>query len=228
MTSPASLGQSGREPGCPPMVPRDAGTRGWYRGESWPSTTETQYHLRRHDRPADVVHEPRSSDAGYRLTGARRAVAALDRRPDGPLHGRRPRRRRQGPRGSGSVGRRSSGRSTSWPSCGVVERIDLPTGEHAYVACEPVHHHHVVCSGCGPAADVDDAGCGPCVRDVARRTGYRVDDHRLELFGAVPGLPARSGDRLMPLAALAVSLGGVRVGASPAAGSRCARSATSG
>ena len=65
----------------------------------------------------------------------------------------------------------------------LVERIDLPTGEHAYVACEPSHHHHVVCSGCGRSEDIDDAGLRAVVRDIARRTGYRIDDHRLELFG---------------------------------------------
>ncbi|MGK2851509.1 MAG: Fur family transcriptional regulator [Candidatus Limnocylindrales bacterium] len=65
----------------------------------------------------------------------------------------------------------------------LVERIDLPSGEHAYVACEPSHHHHVVCSGCGRSQDIDDAGLRAVVRDVARRTGFRIDDHRLELFG---------------------------------------------
>jgi Fe2+ or Zn2+ uptake regulation protein len=69
---------------------------------------------------------------------------------------------------------------------GLVERIDLPTGEHAYVACEPRHHHHVVCSGCGRTDDIDDAGLRSVVRDVARRTGYEIDDHRLELFGRCP------------------------------------------
>ncbi len=69
---------------------------------------------------------------------------------------------------------------------GAVERIDLPTGEHAYLACEPVHHHHVVCSRCGQSRDIDDAGLRRVVSDVARRTGYRIDDHRLELFGLCP------------------------------------------
>lgn len=68
----------------------------------------------------------------------------------------------------------------------LVERIDLPSGEHAYVACEPSHHHHVVCSRCGHSHDIDDAGLRAVVRDVARRTGYRIDDHRLELFGLCP------------------------------------------
>lgn len=73
----------------------------------------------------------------------------------------------------------------------LVERIDLPSGEHAYVACEPAHHHHVVCSGCGRSDDIDDAGMRAVVREVARRTGYRVDDHRLELFGLCPDCQAR-------------------------------------
>ena len=30
---------------------------------------------------------------------------------------------------------------------GVIERIDLPSGDHAYVACEPAHHHHVAQRG---------------------------------------------------------------------------------
>ena len=68
----------------------------------------------------------------------------------------------------------------------VIERLDLPTGEHAYVACRPAHHHHLVCSGCGRTVDVDDSGLRGVVSEIARRTGFRVDDHRLELFGQCP------------------------------------------
>ena len=73
---------------------------------------------------------------------------------------------------------------------GRLERIDLPSGEHAYVACEPTHHHHLVCSRCGRGVDIGDAGLRTLVREVARRTGYRVDDHRLELFGLCPDCQA--------------------------------------
>jgi Fur family ferric uptake transcriptional regulator len=69
---------------------------------------------------------------------------------------------------------------------GAVERLDLPSGEHAYVGCEPAHHHHVVCSKCGRATEIADVGLRPILREVARQTGYRVDDHRLELFGLCP------------------------------------------
>lgn len=73
---------------------------------------------------------------------------------------------------------------------GLVERLDLPTGEHAYVACEPTHHHHVVCSRCGRSAEVGDVGVSAFADEVARRTGYRIDAHRLELFGLCPACAA--------------------------------------
>lgn len=68
----------------------------------------------------------------------------------------------------------------------LVERIDLPSGEHAYVACEPAHHHHVVCSACGRTDDIDDAGLRAVVGAIERTTGYAISDHRLELFGLCP------------------------------------------
>lgn len=70
---------------------------------------------------------------------------------------------------------------------GQLERIDLPSGEHAYVACEPrEHHHHVVCRVCGKSADVRDAGMAELVRELGARSGYRIESHRLELFGLCP------------------------------------------
>ena len=43
-------------------------------------------------------------------------------------------------------------------SLGVVERVELPAGDHAYVACVPHHHHHVICSRCGRSTEVGDVG----------------------------------------------------------------------
>ena len=69
---------------------------------------------------------------------------------------------------------------------GVIERLDLPSGEHAFVACEPAHHHHIVCSGCGRTEDVIDERIGDVLEAVGRESGYRVDRHRVELFGLCP------------------------------------------
>ncbi len=69
---------------------------------------------------------------------------------------------------------------------GVLERLDLPSGEHAYVPCRPTHHHHVVCSECGRVIEIDDRGLAAAVGDIERRTGWQVETHRLELYGRCP------------------------------------------
>jgi Fur family ferric uptake transcriptional regulator len=124
-------------------------------------------------------------DAGYRRTGARRSIADLIAARNGPFTAADLAEDAQ-------ARRLRVGRATIFRTLDVltelhaVERLDLPSGEHAYVACEPVHHHHVVCSNCGASRDVDDAGWRSVARDIERTTGYRIDDHRLELFGLCP------------------------------------------
>ena len=133
--------------------------------------------------PAPLLAALDRSD--YRMTGPRRAVAQLVADQAGHFSA------------ADLVAAAESrhlgiGRATVFRTLDVlaelelVERIDLPSGEHAYVACEPSHHHHVVCSRCGRTQDVEDAGLRAVVRDVAKRTGYRIDEHRLELFGLCP------------------------------------------
>ena len=68
----------------------------------------------------------------------------------------------------------------------VLERLDLPSGEHAYVPCEPAHHHHLVCSVCGRSREVDDHGVQAALEEIERHTGY---SHRLASPRAVRTLP---------------------------------------
>ena len=131
-------------------------------------------------------------DAGYRLTGPRRALAETDRRPGRPLHGAGA--GRGGARRALGVGRATVFRALEvLEELGVVERLDLPCGEHAYVWCERAHHHHVVCSRCGRTDRGRRRGPATLSSRVERLTGYRVDAHRLELFGLCP--PCQANDR---------------------------------
>jgi len=123
--------------------------------------------------------------AGYRLTEPRRAVADLITQRDGHFTAAdlidEARDRRLG------IGRATIFRALElFTELNVLERLDLPTGEHAYVPCEPAHHHHVVCSRCGRTTEAEDHGLQAMVDEVARHTGYRIDDHRLELYGLCP------------------------------------------
>lgn len=123
--------------------------------------------------------------AGLRLTSPRRELAALIAGRKGHFTAdellAESRRSPHGP-----------GRATIFRSLevladlGLVERLDLPSGEHAFVACEPAHHHHVVCSSCGRSTGVGDHGLGSVATAVGEETGYRIDTHRLELFGLCP------------------------------------------
>lgn len=127
--------------------------------------------------------------AGFRLTGPRRALAEAIAGQTGHFTAAElvsaTRSRRLG------VGRATVFRTLeALEAVGRIERIDLPNGDHAYVACERAHHHHVVCSRCGRTSEIDDAGLRAVVHEVARRTGFRVDEHRLELFGLCPACQA--------------------------------------
>jgi Fur family ferric uptake transcriptional regulator len=123
--------------------------------------------------------------AGYRLTEPRRQLAAL-------IAGRAGHFTAGDLLDEARASRLHVGRATVFRTLevleelGAVERLDLPTGEHAYVMCQRAHHHHIVCSRCGRTTEIDDAGLRVVVGEIARRTGYRVDEHRLELFGVCP------------------------------------------
>jgi len=120
--------------------------------------------------------------AGHRMTGPRLAVAGLVAARDGHFTAADlvadARRRHPG------IGRATVFRALDlFASLSLVERVDLPGGDHAYVACDPVHHHHAICTGCGRSLDVDDFGLTGVLGEIGRRSGFRVTAHRLEIFG---------------------------------------------
>jgi Fur family ferric uptake transcriptional regulator len=131
------------------------------------------------------THEPivgALEAAGYRRTAPRRALAVLIGKQAGHFTAADlvTAARARGLR----VGRATLFRTLELlTGLGSLERIDLPNGEHAYVRCAAEHHHHLVCSSCGRSLDVADRGLAEAVADIARRTGFRVDSHRIELFG---------------------------------------------
>ena len=129
--------------------------------------------------------------AGYRLTEPRRALAALIADQDGHFTAAElvvaARDRRLG------IGRATVFRTLDvLAEVGAVERLDLPSGEHAYVGCEPAHHHHVVCSRCGRATGIDDSGLqGDRARGRAPDglPGRRPPPRAVRPVPGVPGRP---------------------------------------
>lgn len=127
--------------------------------------------------------------AGVRLTEPRRAVAGLIDARGGHFTAADlltdARTRRLG------IGRATVFRALDlFAALGILERLDLPAGGHAYVVCAPAHHHHAICSGCGRVTEVDDHALTDAVAEIERHTGWRIESHRLELYGRCPSCPA--------------------------------------
>jgi Fe2+ or Zn2+ uptake regulation protein len=132
--------------------------------------------------------------AGQRMTGPRLTVAELVAARDG--HFTAADIVADARRGHPGIGRATVFRALDlFASLQLVERVDLPGGDHAYVACDPVHHHHAICTGCGRSLDVDDLGLTGVLAEIGRRSGFRVTAHRLEVFGLCSACQATPAGR---------------------------------
>ena len=126
--------------------------------------------------------------SGHRLTGPRRAVAALIGAQSSHFTAEALLQAASKQAG----GARGVGRATVFRTLellerlGAIERLDLPSGQHAWVACDAAHHHHIVCRRCGRNEGVDGAGVEAALDDIGSATGFQVTFHRLELFGICP------------------------------------------
>ncbi|MGD0122491.1 MAG: Fur family transcriptional regulator [Candidatus Limnocylindrales bacterium] len=128
--------------------------------------------------------------AGYQPTPSRRLVARLVAATGG--HFTAAELLERGRRERVKIGRATVFRALDLlTDLQVVERLDLPSGSHAYVVCDPdEHHHHLICSSCGRSEDVADGDLARLVDEIGRRHGYQIEAHRLELFGVCPSCAA--------------------------------------
>lgn len=125
------------------------------------------------------------SRTGHRLTGPRRQLAVLVDERRGHFTAEEllaVARRRRRPLARATVFRGLE----LLEELQLIERVDLPSGAHAYVRCEMGHHHHLVCASCGLSVEVAEQTLDGALLAAARQTGYRLDFHRLELFGTCP------------------------------------------
>lgn len=68
-------------------------------------------------------------------------------------------------------------------SCGIVRRIHSDGKCATYAGTESRHGHYVVCTSCGRVAEFSRCDIGELEQAAARQTGFRVNDHFLELAG---------------------------------------------
>ena len=125
------------------------------------------------------------AEAGYSDTAARRAIIdVLCSRPGGTT-----------PADLLSRGRRSHprlGQVTVYRTLEILEQLGLVRKLHqeegcsSWVATSAGHAHHVICRRCRRAVEFEGCSLEPVLAAVARRTGYTVEGHWLELFGLCP------------------------------------------
>ena len=65
----------------------------------------------------------------------------------------------------------------------LVCRLPLGDGGVRYELSRSEHHHHLICSRCGAVTEFSDPELDALIVTNARREGFRLDGHSLELYG---------------------------------------------
>ena len=69
----------------------------------------------------------------------------------------------------------------------LVRRVHREDGCHGYLLASPGHRHVLVCQNCGRAVEfLGEDDIHALIQRVEAGTGYRVEDHLLQLFGLCP------------------------------------------
>lgn len=136
------------------------------------------------DRSADTWLEKLQKN-GYRLTAARRAVVqtmAASRRALTPVQAYDTARRRYPALGLVSVYRTLE----KLEELGLIQRVHQPEGCQAFIAAGQGHQHLLLCQVCGRVTFFEGDDLHSLIGSLARRTGYRINEHWLQLFGVCP------------------------------------------
>lgn len=123
---------------------------------------------------------------GYRVTRARRAVIETLEAAESWLSPESIQQQAQA--GCPGVGLVTVYRTlTLLSSLGYVRRIHLEAGCSGYARADLPHSHHLVCRSCQQVVEfAGSEDLDPLVERVQQMTGFRVDDHMLELLGLCP------------------------------------------
>ena len=121
-------------------------------------------------------------DNGYRLTGTRRAVVeivAASQRALTPVevydaaHDQYP-----------ALGLVTVYRTLEkLEELGLIQRVHQPQGCQAFITAGKGHQHLLLCSKCGRTTLFEGDDLDQFIKSVARKTGYQINEHWLQLFG---------------------------------------------
>ena len=121
-------------------------------------------------------------DNGYRLTGARRAVVEIiadSHRALTPVEVYDAARDQYPTLGLVTVYRTLE----KLEELGLIQRVHQPQGCQAFITAGQGHQHLLLCSKCGRTTLFEGDDLDQFIKSVARKTGYQINEHWLQLFG---------------------------------------------
>lgn len=119
---------------------------------------------------------------GFRLTAARRVI--LDTLVDSGDHLTADELTELVRRRSTGIGRMTVYRTLDLLcDLGLLRPVYQGTGAAHYILLHDGHHHHLICSDCSRVIEFDECALGDLPARIARRFGFRVEGHLLELYG---------------------------------------------
>ena len=122
---------------------------------------------------------------GYRLTGARRAVVEIKAHSSHaitPIEIYDEARESHPALGLVTVYRTLEALEEQ----GLVQRVHSPQGCQAFITAPAGHQHLLLCRECGEAAIFEGDDLETLIKSIARKTGYQITEHWLQLFGLCP------------------------------------------
>lgn len=83
--------------------------------------------------------------------------------------------------------------------CGLATARQFGDGQTRYeAAAGRAHHDHLICTGCGDIVEFANERIEALQALVARRHGFEVESHRLELYGRCAKCKAARGGEVRP------------------------------
>ncbi len=125
------------------------------------------------------------NEQGYRLTGARRAVVetmAESTHALTPIEVYDKARESYPALGLVTVYRTLEALEEQ----GLIQRVHQPEGCQAFITAPAGHQHLLLCKQCGQAMAFEGDDLESLIQSIARRTGYQITEHWLQLFGLCP------------------------------------------
>jgi len=69
---------------------------------------------------------------------------------------------------------------------GLIQRVHQPQGCQAFITAPAGHQHLLVCQQCGETAIFEGDDLETLIKSIARKTGFQITEHWLQLFGLCP------------------------------------------